>query len=147
MNQAAAPTERAQLPGNLSRLQHASLGKEYEKKEEGRMESGAERWEARGIRKDKGRKQCGRIMREKACKDRKKGGGKRDVESEGATWGVQHQRSSAHHSFVISFAGAAGQSMYSFYIIRKRRQMVPDLKGASGGGERRRRQGWKYLIL
>lgn len=45
------------------------------------MESGAERWEARGIRKDKGRKQCGRIMREKACKDRKKGG-KRDVESQ-----------------------------------------------------------------
>lgn len=31
MNQAAAPTERAQLPGNLSRLRHASLGKEYEK--------------------------------------------------------------------------------------------------------------------
>lgn len=41
---------------------------------------------------------------------------------------MQHQRSSAHHSFFISFAGAAGQGMYSFYIIQKKEQMVPDLK-------------------
>lgn len=39
-----------------------------------------------------------------------------NVEWDERMWGVQHQRSSAHPSFVISFAVAVGQGVYSFYI-------------------------------
>lgn len=52
--------------------------------------------------------------------------------------------SSAHHSFVISFAEAAGQSMYSFYITSKEDKWSWSLEW---GGEGWRRKDKSLLIL
>lgn len=89
----------------------------------------------REMRKGSGVKERGRG---RVCGDLIRGGRKRmDVESDGALRGVQHQRFSAHHSFVISFAETAQRRMYRSHI--KRGQIIPERREEKGTGEGRQK--------